>query len=179
MGCLGGHHGFAAGVNNRGQIVGWAETLVEDETCDEQSSQVLQFRAVLWEPKSGNSGRIKTTELRPLGDDATSAATAINDDGLAVGISGRCDQAVGRFSAQHAVLWGKNGNPIEIPNLGGTSWHTPMDINRQGDVVGFSNPDEPGDETGEFISRAFLWIRGSAASPKATASCSRGSASRS
>jgi probable HAF family extracellular repeat protein len=160
---LGGHHGFAAGVNNRGQIVGWAETLVEDETCDPQSSQVLQFRAVLWEPKSGNSGRIKTTELRPLGDDATSAATAINDDGLAVGISGRCDQAVGRFSAQHAVLWGKNGKPTEIPNLGGTSWHTPMDINRQGDVVGFSNPDEPGDETGEFISRAFLWIHGSAA----------------
>jgi probable HAF family extracellular repeat protein len=159
---LGGHHGFAAGVNNRGQIVGWAETLVEDETCDEQSSQVLQFRAVLWEPKGGSSGRTKTTELRPFGDDATSAATAINDDGVAVGISGRCDQAVGRFSAQHAVLWDKNGKPTEIPNLGGTSWHTPMDINRQGDVAGFSNPDEPGDEVGDFISRAFLWIHGSA-----------------
>ena len=159
---LGGHHGFAAGVNNRGQIVGWAETLVEDETCDERSSQVLQFRGVLWEPKGGSNGRIKTTELRPFGDDATSAATAINDDGVAVGISGRCDQAVGRFSARHAVLWDKNGKPTEIPNLGGTSWHTPMDINRRGDVAGFSNPDEPGDEVGDFISRAFLWIHGSA-----------------
>lgn len=159
---LGGNHGFATGVNNRGQIVGWAETAVEDETCDDESNQVLQFRAVLWEPKSGSSGRIKTTELRPLGEDATSAATAINDDGLAVGISGRCDQAVGRFSAQHAVLWDKNGKPTEIPNLGGTTWHTPMDINAQGDVVGFSNPDEPGDAEGEFISRAFLWVRGSA-----------------
>jgi probable HAF family extracellular repeat protein len=158
---LGGNHGFATGVNNRGQIVGWAETAVEDETCDENSTQVLQFRAVLWEPKRGSSGRIKTRELVPLGDDATSAATAINDDGLAVGISGRCDQAVGRFSAQHAVLWGKNGKPSEIPNLGGTTWHTPMDINRQGDVVGFSNPDEPGDEVGDFIARAFLWINGS------------------
>ncbi|MGH2670627.1 MAG: hypothetical protein ACRDH5_16215, partial [bacterium] len=29
---LGGHHGFAAGVNNRGQIVGWAETPVQDPT---------------------------------------------------------------------------------------------------------------------------------------------------
>jgi probable HAF family extracellular repeat protein len=29
-------------------------------------------------------------------------------------------------------------------------------------VVGFSNPDEPGDEVGEFISRAFLWTHGSA-----------------
>jgi probable HAF family extracellular repeat protein len=159
---LGGNHGFAAGVNNRGQIVGWAETTVEDETCDENENQVLQFRAVLWEPKSGSSSRIKTTELVPLGDDATSAATAINDDGIAVGISGRCDQAVGRFSAQHAVLWDKSGKPTELPNLGGTTWHTPMDINAQGDVVGFSNPDEPGDEVGDFIARAFLWVRGSA-----------------
>jgi probable HAF family extracellular repeat protein len=37
-----------------------------------------------------------------------------------------------------------------------------MDINAQGDVVGFSNPDEPGDEVGDFIARAFLWVRGSA-----------------
>ena len=158
---LGGNHGFAAGVNNRGQIVGWAETPVEDTTCDEQATQELRFRAVLWEPKSGSSGRIKATELVPLGDDATSAATAINDDGLAVGISGRCDQAVGRFSAQHAVLWDKSGRPTELPNLGGTTWHTPMDINRQGDVVGFSNPDEPGDEEGEFLARAFLVVHGS------------------
>ena len=64
---LGGNHGFATGVNNRGQIVGWAETAVEDETCDENSTQVLQFRAVLWEPKSGSSGRIKATELVPFG----------------------------------------------------------------------------------------------------------------
>jgi probable HAF family extracellular repeat protein len=157
---LGGHHGFAAGVNNRGQIVGWAETLVHDPTCSDEENQVLQVRAVLWEPKRGSNGRIKTTELRPFGDDSTSAATAINDDGIAVGISGECDQAVGRLSAQHAVLWDKNGKPTEIPNLGGTAWHTPMDINQQGDVVGFSNPDEPGDP--EFISRAFLWINGAA-----------------
>ena len=157
---LGGHHGFAAGVNNRGQIVGWAETTVDDPTCSEDATQVLQFRAVLWEPKSGSSGRIKTTQLRPYADDSTSAATAINDDGVAVGISGDCDQAVGRLSARHAVLWDKSGKPTEIPNLGGTAWHTPMDINSQGDVVGFSNPDEPGDP--EFISRAFLWINGAA-----------------
>ena len=157
---LGGNHGFAAGVNNVGQIVGWAETTVHDPTCHPDATQVLQFRAVLWEPKSGSNGKIKTTELRPFEGDSTSAATAINDHGQAVGISGRCDQAVGRFSAQHAVLWEKNGKATEIPNLGGTSWHTPMDINQQGDVVGFSNPPEAGDPEGEFISRAFLWING-------------------
>jgi probable HAF family extracellular repeat protein len=58
------------------------------------------------------------------------------------------------------VLWEKNGKVTEIPNLGGTTWHTPMDINQQGDVVGFSNPDEPGDEVGDFISRGFYWPHG-------------------
>lgn len=156
---LGGNHGFATGVNNQSQIVGWSETPVHDPTCT--GVQVLQFRATLWEPKSGTTGRIKTRELPPLGDDATSAATAINDNGVAVGISGDCDQAVGRFSARHAVLWDKNGKPTRIPDLGGVTWQTPMDINGAGDVVGFGNPPGPGDPQGDFISHAFFWANGS------------------
>ncbi len=159
---LGGNHGFAAGVNNKGLVVGWAETPVHDPTCSSSSKQVLQFRAVVWDPKNGSGGKIKTRELHPFDGDSTSAATAINDSGQVVGISGDCDQAVGRYSARHAVLWDRNGKVTEIPNLGGTSWHTPMDINTLGDVVGFSNPNEPGDETGDFISRAFLWPHGAA-----------------
>jgi probable HAF family extracellular repeat protein len=159
---LGGNHGFATGVDNKGRVVGWAETAVHDRTCSESSAQKLGFRAVLWDPKDGSDGKIKARELRPFGDDAASAATAINDNGQVVGISGDCDQAVGRYSARHAVLWDDNGKAREIPNLGGTSWHTPMDLNGQGDVVGFSNPDEPGDEIGDFISRAFYWPFGAA-----------------
>ena len=155
---LGGNHDFATGVNNLSQVVGWAETAVHDPTCVD--AQVLQFRAVLWEPKSGSNGKIKARELPPFNDDAASAATAINDGGQVVGISGRCDQAVGRFSALHAVLWEKNGKVTEIPNLGGVTWHTPMDINAQGDVVGFSNPPGAGDPEGEFISHAFRWLHG-------------------
>jgi probable HAF family extracellular repeat protein len=158
---LGGNHGFAAGVNNRGQIVGWAETPVHDPTCVDV--QVLGFKAVLWEPKNGSNGKIKIRELRPFPGDSASAATAINDRGQAVGISGDCDQAVGRFSARHAVLWGRNGKPVEIPDLGGVTWHTPMDINDAGDVVGFSNPPGPGDPEGDFIAHAFLWTSGAAA----------------
>jgi probable HAF family extracellular repeat protein len=146
---LGGTHGFATAVNNKGQIVGWAENLVHDPTC--VGVQVLQFRAVLWEPKKGTK-----QELPPLPNDSASAATAINDSGQAVGISGRCDQAVGRFTALHSVLW-DHGVPTEIPNLGGTTWHTPMDINGRGDVVGFSNPPGPGDPEGAFIAHAFYW----------------------
>jgi probable HAF family extracellular repeat protein len=159
---LGGNHGFATGVDNHGLVVGWAETPVHDPTCSPLSAQVLQFRAAIWDPKAGSNGKIKVRELSPFGNDSTSAATAINDEGLVVGISGDCDQAVGRFSARHAVLWDKSGKATEIPNLGGTTWHTPMDINAQGDVVGFSNPDEPGDEVGDFISRAFYWPFGAA-----------------
>jgi probable HAF family extracellular repeat protein len=156
---LGGNHSFGTGVNNAGQVVGWAETAVHDPTCVD--AQVLQFRAALWDPKSGSNGKVKARELPPLPGDSASAATAINDFGLAVGISGKCDQAVGRFSALHAVLWDKSGKPSEIPNLGGITWHTPMDINAQGDVVGFSNP--PGENPeGDFIAHAFLWTNGAA-----------------
>lgn len=147
---LGGDNGFATGVNNAGQVVGWAETRVHDPTC--KSTQVLQFRAVMWEPKLG-----RHQELRPLRGDSTSAATAINENGQVVGISGECDVAVGRFSARHAVLW-ENGTVTELPNLGGQSWHTPNAINERGDVVGFSNP--PGDVGGAFIAHAFLWTGG-------------------
>lgn len=154
---LGGNHGFAAGINNEGQVVGWAETPVHDGTCTD--AQVLQFRAVLWEPKKS---RIDTRELRPWPGDSTSAATAINDRGQVVGISGDCDQAVGRFSALRGVLWEPDGSMIEIPNLGGVTWHTPMAINKRGDVVGFSNPPGAGDPEGDFIAHAFLWINGAA-----------------
>src|SRR6266516_455407 len=129
---LGGDQGFATGVNSRGQVVGWAETPVHDPTCN--APQVLQFRAVLWDPQKGT-----LQQLRPLAGDSTSAATAINSKGQVVGISGDCDIAVGQLSARHSVIW-NNGTPTNIGDLGGAAWHTPMDINEAGDVVGFSNP---------------------------------------
>ena len=46
---LGGYDVFATGINNRGQIVGWAENSYHDPTCI--SPQVLQFEAVIWGPE--------------------------------------------------------------------------------------------------------------------------------
>ncbi len=152
---FGGTHGFATAVNNQGKVVGWAENTVHDPTC--LAPQVLQFRAAMWTPRSG-----AITELPPYPGDSTSAATAINQQGQAVGISGDCDIAVGRFSAKHAVLW-DHGQVQEVPNLGGTTWHTPMDINDSGVVVGFSNPVGAGDPEGEFIAHAFRWTGGDTA----------------
>lgn len=146
---LGGYQSFASGVNNAGQVVGWAETAVHDPTCN--APQVLQFRAVLWDPRKGTK-----RELRPLPMDSTSAATAINDAGQVVGISGDCDIAVGQLSARHSVLW-ENDTVIDIGDLGGDAWHTPMDINNEGEVVGFSNP--LGVIGIDFAPHAFLWTR--------------------
>ena len=146
---LGGNNGFATGSNDRGQTVGWAENTVHDPTCT--PPQVLQFRAVIWGPRGD---QIQALPVVP--GDTSSAATAINDRGQVVGISGRCDQAVGRFTAVHAVLW-DDGRVSDIGNLGRLSWNTPMAINQQGDIVGFapisdSDPDNP-------QLQAFLWSR--------------------
>lgn len=146
---LGGNQGFATSVNSARQVVGWAETPVHDPTCN--APQVLQFRAVMWDSRTGTM-----KALRPLPGDSTSAATGINDKGQTVGISGDCDIAVGQRSARHSVLW-ENDTVINIGDLGGDFWHTPMDIDNAGDVVGFSNPR--GVVGIDFNPHAFLWTR--------------------
>ena len=144
----GGYNSYATGANNRGQVVGWAENGVHDSTCN-TAFQILQFRAALWEP----NGEMR--ELPPLPGDSTSAATAINDKGQVVGISGACGVAVGDVSAAHAVIW-ENGVPVRIPDFGGHAWNTPTAINNDGIVVGFSLPAAA---DGTRFYRAFVWTK--------------------
>lgn len=149
----GGTHGFATGVNNRGLAVGWAETPEEDPTCN-QTSQFLGFLGAVWDTRRGDAVR-KLLPLRGT-DDTAAAATAINDVGAVVGISGTCDQAVGRSSARAAVLWEPRAKrPIDLGSLGGTAWNTPMAINNRNVVVGFANAEE-GTDLDEV---PFLWTR--------------------
>ena len=131
----GGNNSFATGTNNRMQTVGWAETGYHDPTCNKygDSDQVLQFLPVVWE-----RGKSQPRSLPLLQEDSSGAATAINDRGEVVGISGDCDQAAGRDTAKHMVLW-KNGKAIDIGNIGGFAWNTPMAINQFGDIVGFAS----------------------------------------
>ena len=143
---LGGNNGFATGANSRGQVVGWAENTVHDPTC--VPPQQLQFRPVVYGPK-GN----QISELPLLAGDTSGAATGINEQGQAVGISGICDQAVGRFTAKHALLW-DNGKIVDLGNLGAPWWNTPTNINQRGDVVGFAGA--PNDPAGNFL-QAFIW----------------------
>ena len=145
---LGGDNGFAEGVNNRDQIVGWAETRVRDSTC--YGHQVLQFEAVLYEP----DGRV--VELAPLGNDLDGAATAINNRGEVVGISGTCGTSVGGDTAKHAVVW-RHGVPTDLGELGGVAWNTPTAINDRGEITGFL--DSPGDSAANPNFQAVLWTR--------------------
>src|SRR5262249_11865536 len=144
----GGNNSFATGADNLGRVVGWAENGVHDSTC--VGSQVLQFHPVIWD----RSGKIEPLPL--FGDDSSGAATAINNRGQIVGISGICDQAVGRRTAKHALLWDK-GTITNLGNLGAELWITPMAINEHGDIVGFGATDET-DLNGDFL-RAFVWTR--------------------
>jgi probable HAF family extracellular repeat protein len=146
---LGGTNGFATGTNNLAQTVGWAETSVHDASCI--SPQVLQFRPVVWGP-----GRAEIHALRLPAGDTSGAATAINDRGQIVGISGSCGFAVGGPTGKHAVLW-DNGNPTVLVNPNAAPfWNTPMMINERGDVVGFAGV--PGDAAGNFTP-PFMWTR--------------------
>src|SRR5436309_3429176 len=145
----GGNNGFATGVNNLRQVVGWAENGVHDGAC--VLPQVLQFHPAMW--TLGPPDQIQDLPLIP--GDTSGAATAINDNGQIVGISGICDQAVGRHTARHAVLW-ENGGVTDLGNLGAQWWNTPTAINQRGDVVGFDG--DPAFVEGDIL-HAFMWTR--------------------
>jgi probable HAF family extracellular repeat protein len=146
----GGNNGFATGANNLRQVVGWAENGVHDDAC--VSPQVLQFRPAMW--SLGPPDQIHDLPLIP--GDSSGAATAINDNGQIVGISGICDQAVGRHTAKHAVLW-ENGTVTDIyPDAPAQWWNTPTAINQRGDVVGFAG--DPAFVEGDIL-HAFMWTR--------------------
>jgi probable HAF family extracellular repeat protein len=157
---LGGNNSIGAGDNNLGQIVGWAENSVNDPTCAPPApgaTQFLQFEATLWQ--RGWSGQWQARELPPYPGDPDGAATAINDLGQAVGISGQCDVAIGAYSAIHALLW-ENGKPLDLGNLGGHGWNTPGAINDRGVIAGFANG--PNDVIGgqlQFRFLAFTWTK--------------------
>ena len=67
----GGRNANAFGINNLGQLVGWAENGVRDSTCATATPfQVFRVEAVKWEP----NGEIH--ELRPLTERATPSHSA-------------------------------------------------------------------------------------------------------
>ncbi len=144
---LGGNNSQAYWLNNRGQVVGFAETRHEEAKCA-TPDQRLRFEAVIWEP----NGDIR--ELRPLRGDTVGFAWGINEKGEAVGTSGLCSNTSippASPSGAHAVLWDKDGSPHLIPGLGHVN-NLAGSINNRGQISGNS-------QLGDGTIHSFLWTR--------------------
>jgi probable HAF family extracellular repeat protein len=136
---LGGNNAQADDVNNRGQIVGAAETSTKDASCP--APQVYDFYGVIWQPNG------KITSLTPYSRDTVSLASAVNRTGAVVGSSGPCTNLF-----THAVLWNL-GSTIKLGSLGGSeAWA--QDINNRGQITGTSLV------SGNKAFHAFLWQNG-------------------
>lgn len=91
---LGGNNGFASAINNRGQVVGTAETSHPDVACAPALN--LRFEAVIWQHRQAR-------ELPPFPGDADGVASGVNDTGQAVGASGSCTIAFGAAAHRPAL----------------------------------------------------------------------------
>lgn len=127
---LGGNNGQASAINNRGQIVGFAENGVVDSSCPSGTTNNRLQLPVLWE--NGNAHALPTVEGDPDGE-----AVWINNKGQAVGETNNCSGSV-----VHAVSWEKN-EASELPDLGMGA--IAYGINNRGQIVGsiFLNPGGP------------------------------------
>jgi len=115
---VGGNNGQASAINNRGEVVGYAETANTDPMCP-PSPTILP---VLW--KKGQAH-----PLPLVGTDSDGVANGINAQGQAVGYSGNC------FFATHAVMW-KNNTAFVLKDLGGTLSNVAYVINNLGQIAG-------------------------------------------
>jgi probable HAF family extracellular repeat protein len=121
---LGGNNGQASGINNRGQIVGFAENGNADPTCPGPPYPRNRIQLpVLWKNGNAQAQALPTVDRDPDGD-----AFWINDQGQAVGDSGNCTGTI-----IHAVSW-KNGNASALPDYGTGS--IAQGINNGGQIVG-------------------------------------------
>lgn len=117
---LGGNNGQASAINNRGQIVGFAEDGTVDSSCPPDTTNNRIQLPVLWE-----NG--KAQALPTLGSDPDGVAYWINDQGQAAGYSGNCTAAL------HVVSW-ENGAVSQLPDHGNGGMA--FGINNRGQIVG-------------------------------------------
>ena len=151
----GGRNANAFGINDLGQLSGFAENGVRDSTCATATPfQVFRFEAVVWEPW----GELR--ELPPLTKkgDTVAFAMGMNDLGQVVGSSGTCaTQGLPPLNVTgiHSVLWERDGSPVYLGTLGDathTAFNSASSINNLGQVVGTS-------QFTDGTIHSFLWTR--------------------
>ena len=140
LGTLGGANsaGQNKGINNRGQVIGVAETATTDPTG---SDGAPEFHAFLWK-----QGRM--LDLGTLNGAPDSTASAINDRGQVTGIS---ILNATTFTGENGegFLW-QDGKMTTLKTLGG-SYSAPHAINNRGQIVGASTV------SGNTTSHAAKW----------------------
>ena len=152
-----GNNGVAAAINDFGEAAGAAENTTPG--CPTQNpaaslNQYYQYKPVLWRDHG-------IEELATVGGDPVGTAVAINNHGEAVGMTGTCgafNLMLGYYlNPLHAVLWEKDGTPIDLKSLGGNAQSLmgtgAKDLNDRGHVVGFSSLSD------NVTFNAFLWTR--------------------
>jgi probable HAF family extracellular repeat protein len=119
---LGGNNGEASAINNRGEVVGFAEDGAVDSTCPAGTTNNRITLSALWE-------RGSAVALPLVGNDPDGVAFGINDQGQAVGYSGNCT------TATHAVMW-KDKTAFVLQDLGGTGSNFGYAISNRGQIAG-------------------------------------------
>jgi probable HAF family extracellular repeat protein len=119
---LGGNNGQASAINNRGEVVGYAEDGAVDSTCPAGTTNNRITLPALWERGSAEA-------LPLVGNDPDGVAFGINDRGQAVGYSGNCT------TATHAAMW-KDNTAFVLQDLGGTGSNFAYAISNRGQIAG-------------------------------------------
>jgi probable HAF family extracellular repeat protein len=136
---LGGTDGSASAINNRGQVVGIAESSEIDPTC-----QTPVVKPTVWE--KGEPRALPTAPFLNGLVGGGPGPAGNNDRGQVVGIAFICD-----FSAVRPLIWEKN-QIIDMGNIGSTP--APVSINNKVQVTGIYPDPASG------VNRAFFWQDG-------------------
>jgi probable HAF family extracellular repeat protein len=152
-----GINGVANAINNRGQIVGIAETTERDSTCPPLDPSQGQYQQFKFKPAMWHNGTVHA--LPTVANDPDGIVFAINDSGQAVGATGTCTsfQANGDLTylyGLHVTLW-DNDTVTDLGNLGGImpgGGNSAININNRGQVIGGSGASD-----GSFY--GFLWSK--------------------
>jgi probable HAF family extracellular repeat protein len=157
LGTFGGPNSFylsqpvVQSVNNRGTVVGTADTTVPNPTCNPYCNVVHAFS---WQ-------KDVLTDLGTLPGGANSTAFWVNEQGLVMGVSenGVTDPVFG--PQEIAVVW-KDGEIMSLGTFGGGLSYA-NGMNNQGELVGISANTIP--DSFSYLgtgtqTRAFLWREG-------------------
>jgi probable HAF family extracellular repeat protein len=171
---LGGDESFAYGINDRGQVAGFALSAIPDPLSIFDflifgSSNGTQTRAFLWDKKN------KMKDLGTLGgNDAW--AEFINQHGQVAGFSytSSTPNPGTELPPTHPFLWEK-GKMRDLGTLGGTSAGSVLlnmlgGLNNHGEVVGGSNL------SGDLTFHPFFWKKGKHMKDLGTLGCDCGTA---